>query len=158
MPPLLASATAVPAPAPAPPLAARALPSLEGRTVARVVDYTDMPGEPLRVVAGKRVGPAEGWASLDDAHTAALALSAEEGPQNPAIGVFERGGRFEAYALDQTFANFTPRPLEFYWQDGDIGWVRTQAGESMRALVDNGNAIADPSTYAHLRRDLNRVS
>jgi hypothetical protein len=126
---------------------------LSGATIARAVDFTDMPGMSLDFIAVQRVGAPNGWTSLDQARAAVLELTAEEGPQNPAAAIVQREGRFEAWELaykPHGWDSSSARPLETYWSEGDNGYSRSRAGAGLVAIVENG-AVHEPSSYASMR-------
>jgi hypothetical protein len=115
---------------------------LTGRVVARFVDYTDMPGMSLDLVATHRVGPEHGWLSLEQAQSAVRELSEPSGPEHPATAIFTHAGRFEAYELGQTMHGFDPSktaPLELTESDPmDLAYARTRAGASLVTVYDDG--------------------
>jgi hypothetical protein len=67
--------------------------------------------------------------------------------------VFRRNGHYEAWTLGSTLHEWGPakaRPLEAYWSEGDVAFVRSRAGRSLQLVTENG-AVHTPSSYEALR-------
>lgn len=80
------------------------------------------------VLTGSAVGPVEGWASLQDARAAVLALDPNQA-QGDATGIFRQGDRIVAMTLLQPDG----RPLRLWHiptnlQPTDSRWVDTLSG------------------------------